>query len=103
MTKKPIHHSAAEPEGLTAEQAASIRRIAGSFARDVPNDARMSGQYKATDTDRFAGEVVNAPNGRYRVSGSDWIVQIKNKRLQEVFRALPPAFGGKGVIDIANG
>lgn len=94
--KKPV---SAQAE-LSTEQQTAIRRIVGTFSRDVPQKARMQGHYKAREDDRLADEEVDAPNGRYRVTGSDWIITIKNKRFTIAQRAAPPDFGGKGVIAV---
>lgn len=92
----------AEKSEPTKEELASVRQVAGLFARDVPPAARQSGVWHIKDGGPHAEHSVNAPNGIYRVVGSDWLVTINKKRLVQAARAKPPHFGGDNVIAVPN-
>lgn len=43
---------------------------------------------------------IEVPNGRYRVSGSDWVMEFRAGRLVKLVPVAPPQFGGRGVIAV---
>lgn len=38
------------------------------------------------------------PDGRYRVLGSEWIHTFNHSQFVDAVRALPPKFGGTGIV-----
>ena len=87
-----------ENDGLDATSRA-IRRLNTEFCRHVPQNA-VGGSYEPGDDERFTGEY-DVPNGKYRVTGSEWVFEIKKKALVSVVRAVPENnYGGKAVVAV---
>lgn len=84
---------------LTLAQVRSLIALNAEFCRDVPQEAR-GGRYGAVDRKRFARQIP-VPNGRYRVTGSDWILTIDRSAFAAAERAVPPHYGGPDVIPVA--
>lgn len=84
---------------LQPAQAAAVRDFLADFCRDLPQEAR-GGLYRAVKGDRFAATRVLVPDGRYRVMGSDWVLGFERGKFLDAVRAVPPDFGGAGVVEI---
>ncbi|MFT0876003.1 hypothetical protein VRZ08_05540 [Rhodopseudomonas sp. G2_2311] len=105
--KKLVDDEAAQAAKIAAEDSGRsavdrvIRRLNSDFCRDLPEGAR-SGDYDAdADRDQRFSEPYEVPNGRYRVAGSDWVFEIKSKKLVSAFRATDAnRWGGKGVVSV---
>lgn len=93
--------SIASEEDQRTGTAKIIRALNAEFCRDLPHEARSGSGFEPEEGHpRFGGEF-DVPNGRYRVSGSDWLFDIKGKRLAGVERATEQnKFGGKKVIAV---
>lgn len=77
-----------------------IRALNGDFCRDVPQEARGGSFEPGEDHERFGGEY-DVPDGRYRVTGSEWLFDIEDKRLARAQRATEQnRFGGNKVVAI---
>lgn len=95
-------HTAMPPAPLTDAHFTAIRRISEHLIIDLPRDSTHTGLYEVQAGDRLAGEAVQAPDGCYRVLGSDWILTISGQRLQQAACAKPPNFGGDQVVTVPN-
>lgn len=73
---------------LDENQADSLCRLNSHICGAVPQDAAQSGAYEPKDDPRFAG-ATPVPDGRYRITGSDWILTVRSRRLTLIERALP--------------
>lgn len=77
-----------------------IRRINASFCADIPQEARAGGFEPEEDHERFGGSY-DAPNGTYRVLGSEYLITIKGKRIARIEKAtLQNNYGGKSVVAV---
>ncbi len=108
MARKPFARAVEtaqmpEPSAAAAVTSAFVRGFAARFAASVPGGAASAGHYAAHAGDRFAGEVCPVPDGLYRVHGGDWVFEFRDQRFFAASRAVPPHFGGTGVIEVSNG
>jgi aminopeptidase N len=77
-----------------------IRALNASFCRDMPEEARAGAYEPTADEGEFGGEYAVA-NGIYRVLGSEWVFEIKGKRLIRAFNARPEnKWGGDKVVQV---
>lgn len=77
-----------------------IRALNAEFCRDVPQAGRHGSFEPDEDDVRFGGDY-DVPNGKYRVSGSEWLILIHKKKLQGIERATEQNnYGGKHVIAV---
>ncbi len=77
-----------------------IRALNAEFCSDIPQEGRGGSFEPDEDHPRFGGDY-DVPNGKYRVSGSEWLFLIHKKKLQAVERATEAnKYGGKHVIAI---
>lgn len=91
---------AKEKRDLTAAEQAEIRHLTGIFSSALPTEARHHGHYETRAGDRFADVRLSAPGGDYRIVGSDWIVVVRNGRVQRFSRAVAPNWGGPHVVAV---
>lgn len=83
------------------DAAKTVRQLNALFCRDIPQDAR-SGSFKPGKDDALFGGEYEVANGKYRVAGSDWVFEIRNRKLVNAVQATQAnQYGGKGVISIA--
>lgn len=77
-----------------------LRALNAEFCRDIPQEGR-AGTFEPEDNDaRFGGDY-DAPDGKYRVVGSDWIFEIKGKKLASAIRASEQnRYGGRDVESV---
>lgn len=54
----------------------AIRKVNAGFVRSLPHSARMQGTHQPDDT----GVVFPVPDGRYRVSGSGWVMTFAGSK-----------------------
>jgi hypothetical protein len=78
-----------------------VRQLNALFCRDIPQDAR-SGSFKPGKDDALFGGEYDVADGKYRVAGSDWVFEIRKKKLAGAVQATQAnQYGGKGVVSIA--
>lgn len=80
-------------EKLQKAQADALRAFNADFTGNLPELAAKSGHYDAQPDDRFRKRIP-APDGRYRVLGSDWVIAISRGKFLDAARVAPPEFGG---------
>jgi hypothetical protein len=85
---------------LNLAQTKALHALNAKFCANLPQSTRASGRYEADKADKVARERILVPDGRYRVSGSDFVLTIVGGRLREAVRADPPHFGGDNVIAV---
>jgi hypothetical protein len=77
-----------------------IRALNAEFCRDIPQEGRHGSFEPDEDHPRFGGDY-DVPNGKYRVSGSEWLILIHKKKLQGIERATEKNnYGGRHVIAV---
>lgn len=77
-----------------------IRALNFEFCKDIPQAGRAGSFEPDSDDPRFGGDY-DVKNGKYRVSGSEWLFLINNKKLISAERATEAnKYGGKAVIAI---
>lgn len=64
----------------------AVRAVHANFIRALPNAARSSGSFDVAPDSPDAGKHP-VPDGRYRVAGSDWIVEFKGGKWSSANRA----------------
>jgi hypothetical protein len=84
---------------LTGKPAEIVRAFNKDFCAHLPGDARF-GRYSAETGDSFAAERYRVPDGRFRVTGSEWVLCFQNQRFVDAIRAVPPDFGGADVVEV---
>lgn len=90
-----------DKESGTDRVARTIRTLNAAFCADIPQSGR-GGSFSPDDDPggKFDGGY-DVPDGKYRVTGSDWVFSIKKKKLDEAVLATPEnKYGGKGVIAV---
>ncbi len=107
LGRQKIREMEAEEEASIANEdtrrpasARIIRALNAEFCRDIPQDGR-GGSFEPEEGDpRFGGDY-DVPNGKYRVTGSEWLISIHKKKLMGIERASEAnKYGGKHVIPI---
>lgn len=74
-----------------------LRALNAEFCRDIPQEARAGGFEPGDDDARFGGDY-DVPDGKYRVLGSEWVFEIRKKKLAGAARATEKNhYGGKDV------
>ena len=82
------------------ESSRIIRALNAEFCRDIPQEGRAGSFEPDEDHPRFGGDY-DVPNGKYRVTGSEWLILIHNKKLMGIERATEAnKYGGKHVIAV---
>lgn len=77
-----------------------IRALNAEFCRDVPQEGR-AGSFEPDDGHPRFGGGYDVPDGKYRVTGSDWVFEIRKKKLAAAVMATEAnRYGGKGVIAV---
>lgn len=101
--RKMVEEENRAADAQVANRSASARAVAGlnfNFCRDLPEEAR-SGSFSPIEGDAAFGGEYAVPNGRYRVVGSEWIFEIRGKRLVSAFVAnASNNWGGDKVVQI---
>jgi hypothetical protein len=77
--------------------AEKVHKVHDEFTAALPPAVAASGGYSVQDGDYWSTRELEMPDGRYRVSGGDWIYAFAGGKLKEASRALPPNYGGEGV------
>lgn len=79
----------------------AVRRFNAKWSNSLPPRAVSTGHFEPNrEDDPYRNEQVRAPNGIYRVEGADWLLTIKGEVFIEAAKAVPPDYGGKGVVSI---
>lgn len=104
MAKTPLQKNPLKsvlPEPLAGSPEAIVRALNADFCGALPQSAR-GGYYKADENDRFAGKHYAVVDGLYRVAGSDWLLNIEDRKFVAGLLAQPPDYGGDKVIVIGG-
>lgn len=81
--------------------ARALRQLNALFCRDIPQSAR-SGSFQPREDDALFGGDYEVPDGKYRVTGSEWVFQIRKKKLVDAVQATAAnKYGGRDVIAVA--
>lgn len=92
-----------KPLAFTGDTAPALRRLNQVFTRAIPQGAR-GGAYQPRDGEEFFETQVQAPDGAYRILGSDWVFTIaKGKFVSALMATADNKFGGADVKTIDNG
>ena len=90
----------ADEDARRGPTARIVRALNADFCRDIPQDGRGGSFEPEEDDARFGGDY-DVPNGKYRVTGSEWLISIHKKKLMGIERASEAnKYGGKHVIPI---
>lgn len=93
--------------GVMQRQVEAVVRFDRMFRMKLPSHAGsgqgnivLTGSYVQVEGDAFHGEEYPVADGRYRVSGSDWIHTFQGGEYVESEVAALPNYGGPNVIKV---
>jgi hypothetical protein len=107
LGRQAIRDMEAEEDGKVSSEDARrpatsriLRALNAEFCRDIPQEGRGGHFDPGDDHPRFGGSY-DVPDGKYRVTGSEWVFEIKKKKLAGALQASEAnKYGGKGVIAV---
>lgn len=88
--------SKTDPAQAESDMHRLLRGIQARFSHAVPEAAASSGVHEPEEGSIEAKDV---PNGRYRVAGSDWIMEVKNHAVA-LFQRAHPTLDPKGIKEV---